>query len=1488
MSIFIVKDGKKVIPVTIYVKFFLFLALIALSSVLLRPIQNALSREMINVRTTLIQNLEDLTGMQVRYSSLRPSFLGLLEIKNLRLTKDDTPFFTVSGIKIHFSLFEFIFRKKTFIHTVQIDYPSLFLDSHKDSNLLEYIRSVIDDRKNNSEKVSVQQIMEFLPRQASYQIRHLNINYTDRFSEYKIENMNVNLREDDGEISLYGRFLAEFKINNVSDKTIIVSADAGINGTYFSSLEEGSAELSVYYLTGLQQEQIRKNVSFFKTSSSPRKNQKMLFSMNPFNMGVTYKDFIVNFIKTEEDNSSNINLNYSMETGAIDANIVLDNFRPGSLISISDLMDNADSILQLKINGNAAFESENGKMKYSADINGEDVIVINAYGNEKKAVINDFHITSPAKQGEPFFFYGSAGAKGNLAFYPLESEGTIFFKDFSFTQNDTINALFEISSQEGEIFVHSENASIAQTVIEDFSLFLYPLNKNVGITVSSFFNNGGAVYLDAIFNDSPSEIEAAISIDSLSLFEIAEITRPFSNILDLPAISRASLKYSSLNADVFFSTDFNNIVYNAPNIAFNFRDVNAQLSISGSDKQLTLTEGIFVNGEEELQLSSKIDFANPMELVFAVNANYRDLSWNIDGQILDRTTLIVRDPNGFHAYGNITNTGAMSGYIEGIDYPVSIKSDIVYLNFFAALRFDSPQFWNMSIDRFTAREANSSDGREFLRISGIADQDGASFKNITYRDSVGMLYGDADFTWTNDFSYWDYVINITDRNEAGEYYFSRGIVQGENIFVQASVSDMHVNRFLGQNRPMLLSANAEATWDSINLFNARISLESLNMKVQDDQLNAAVDLNFTNDELLISDLKFGFADFNASLGELQLNRIDGVLKAGADINGILRNKNLEGNIAINANFTPINSWLAIKDAVQKFDGNICANHLEFGLIKEEDFNITFAGEDGSFSLKAGKNEMVRIELDTEGDLFAGFSAPFPIRGTLIGKFKDWNIDAYCNDLFIDISTLYTFVSTIKDFKINGGYIAGKAGLKGPIWNPEYHGNVRASSMRFQAPNFVPEDIRTVPFDILAQGYEMTFGPVDTVCGLGGGKASGWLQFENWGPSGVGLDIFIPRETPVPYDINITGFLAKGGASGKLLMNVDSANSLIELQGDLFTNEAELGLRIDDIMSNFYGEMFVEVDFNTIVDFKVTTGTMVEFLWPAGNPILRANPEMGSVVYITSDTSTQQYSLISDVKIRSGELNYFDRNFYIRQGNLIFRENETRFDPMLTARAEIRDRSDTGPVIISMIIENQPLFGFEPRFEASPSLTQLEIYSILGQTFNSIQGEEGSEMAQRFLVTSTTDLVTQLIASSDVWSQFAFVRNLERRIRNTLGFDMFSVRTKILQNMVATGASELTYSNNFTSGSDYVGNFFDNTTVFVGKYIGQHMFAQAMLRVRQDENSDFLGGIRLEPDIGIELQSPFFTIRWDLYPYRPEDWKTWLSGNSITLSWSKSF
>jgi hypothetical protein len=1490
LSIFEEKDGKKKLPRSMYVKFLIFLGLIGLSAALMRPVQSALSRQVLEIRAGFIEKLEDFTGMEVRYSSLRPTFFGSFDIRNLRFQKGETPFLTVSRIRIYFSLSDLLLRKKSFIHNVQIDRPIFHIDVNKDKDTLEIFSSLL----KNSEPVSREsflQIADFLPQRADYRIQNCSLFITDGQMLYQMEGMNLFIRGNGGEITLDGNFGVECRYAGLFDKTIIVRTGVGFNGVCTNDLERGGAEIVFSDLTCFEQQNVTKRqASFF---GPPSDSLGMLFSVSPIKAVFSYDEKELNLKQPDENSAVDYYFYCDMETGGISAGINFNDFFPGEKIVLSDSLKGARRLLQTRITGGSSFTCEtSGAMDYKVNLSGgntgsslSDGFIINFYGNENNVVVNDFRLNSASASGG--VFQGSLGFSGNTGFAPFRPVGTIFFDRFSLTGNGSVNAVFNVASRSREIQISSEQAGFSQAEFGDLNVFFYPSEKDVGISVSGLCGNGGEVYFDAILNRNPGRLESSLALVSVSLFEITEIFRPFTAFIDLP-VGKRYLKKTLFDTEIFFSTDFNNIMYNAPNIYFS-RDGarSGMLSLSGTDRQFTLNEGIFYVDENEFLLSANFNFSNPMELAFSVNAGYLDLSWQLEGQLLDRTTLIIHDPHGLNAYGSVSSSGAVSGYIEGKDFPILINAHPVYLNFYTAMRYNSIDFWNLDVNNFSARDLNSPNGINSLSFSGVADQDGATFRNLTYSDSVGMLTGSADFSWDVDFSYLEFLVNITDGHEDGEFYFLEGVLKNENINVRASVSQMHIDRFVDGPGTMLVSAEADASWNSIDSFNISMELTSLYTKIYGDEVHASVSMDISNDELNVRDLKLNYGRVNAFLPELQLSHSDGILWASADIKGYDREKRLEGKIDLNVSFAQTASWLEMARALDNFEGTLLFEDVQYGDLTQDRFFFEFSGNEGAISLSGGTRDMIRLEMDEDGNFFMGLSAPVPIRCSIAGTFRKGILDAHCKNFFIDMASLWALFGSGNDFNVSGGYITGTIDIRGPVWNPEFFGEGRGSSFRLQVPSFISEDIRPVPFEVLAEGYEMTFGPVVTMSGAGGGQATGWLRFENWAPVNVGLEISVPRESPIPYDFNITGFLASGNASGNLEIAIDTNMALVEVRGDLFSNDAEIGLNMGELMNNSDDNQNSDFLFHTFVEMKITSGSMVEFAWPnKDSPILRANPEMGTVFYVASDTQTAQFSLNGDIKIRSGELNYFDRSFYIRQGNIVFKENEMRFDPHLSVRAEMRDRSDTGPVTISMIIDNQPLFSFEPRFEASPGLTQLEIYSILGQNLNSIQGYENADMANRILLVSATDILTQVAANSNILSQFVFTRQFERQIRNFLGLDMFSVRTRFLQNVVVSSAMGLGRQAPVDS-NNRVGNYFDNTTVFIGKYITQDMFIQGMLAMKYDENSALFGGIRFEPDIGIELQNPLFNIRWDFYPYRhPENW--WANDNSITLSWSKSF
>jgi hypothetical protein len=586
-----------------------------------------------------------------------------------------------------------------------------------------------------------------------------------------------------------------------------------------------------------------------------------------------------------------------------------------------------------------------------------------------------------------------------------------------------------------------------------------------------------------------------------------------------------------------------------------------------------------------------------------------------------------------------------------------------------------------------------------------------------------------------------------------------------------------------------------------------------------------------------------------------------------------------------ADFGPIGSWLDLGEGLKDFSGSLDMDTARYGgLAADEPFGVvlsyleTAAGPEVHVS--GGPKNMIRFHCSPSSagdmDFYAALSGPSPVRGSFIGSFNSKTIDAQTTDLYVDLGTLWGLLPPVKHIGFPGGLVSADIHITGPLRDPEFYGTARGTSIRIQIPEYLRAEILPVPLTVVLEGSDMSFGPVDAAVGEGRGLVSANFRFDRWIPDVFNLDIHVPPDDPIPFGFDISGVLAQGDVSGDLYLGME--DRVFSISGDLTAHSTEISLDAEE-MALAENRSYEPGTISMVTDIKIKTGRRVEFFWPRSDfPILQAYTSLGTGIHITSDEISRRFTLQGDVKLRSGEIFYFDRSFYIREGTLFFNENEIQFDPRISARAEIREQSEEGPVTLSLIIDNAPLRSFTPRFESRPPLSQMEIFSLLGQVPEGAPGSAGDR--GNILVSTSVDALTQ----------FTVMRRLQRELRNFMGLDMLSLRTQLLQNVVfqATGINRNRSQDQ--EGTDErqqrAGNYFDNTTVFIGKYIGSDIFVQSLFSFRYDENKQTWGGLKLEPDIGIEMQSPLFTIGVNLVPLHSENW--FIEDLSFSLTWRRSF
>jgi hypothetical protein len=1468
------RDAGKIKNIRFYrffhisIEILIFVVLVVFTTLLLRPLQETIRKNMEDLRDTLITRIESLLDRKIQYASIGPSIFGTLDIRNIQILGDGAqPVISVSRLRISYSLWNLIRGGKAgAFRSIRIDRPIVTLDTEQDADLLRLLSSFQETRESPDYSPSPG-IADFFPENLRFRIRggEWVLRNGPGLGYFHLDGLSFDAVIADGHIQFGGRWNAEAAL--VFNQPITVSMPGRMNGECSLDLDSGTARVVIPSFSGDR------------------------FRFQPVTVNFTLRDQKITVQKIDDRAPFDLSLDYDLNSGDMSGSFRCENFVPRNLISLTGPWRDYAQWFSMSTTGEASFERDKARgLRYFVDFFGalpKNLPLGNASfvitGRGDQDYINFDRIALKLPQGD-LRYTGGCGLK------PFAPNGNISLSGLSFSGNERINAELNVTTEGRKIGFFGEGLSLGEVLLSALEGTITMEEEGFTFAVSALCFRDIESYEDVRLSSlsfegsmdfQPRHIRGNMTLDSFALLDAVDMVRPFAALAPVPVPARGILGDLGITTEVFITTDLEHISYNIPRFIIAYEgegDVYALASISGTDQYFELNEIRIVRGEESVEVLGYADFSNPMDIYFSMTASYRELSYYFEGSILDGRSLSVQGSYGLNVYIGMADLGVYSGHIEVQELPIPFNGQYAHFNLLSSLYYTSPSFWSFDITQLEITDLKTpASPLTALRISGQIDQDGALFSEFFFDDQMGALRGRAAASWGAAFTNPHLQVNIADE-QAFETYDLEGNYQDKILSLDISVSRMQFARFFQNSYNAVASGKTRLAWNTNveDSFSLEIDLETFNAQTADTLISGSTWAFLKPEECIIRGLRMSYAALSVEVPFLRIDRLNSRAETGLRLMGTLGDIDMDIALDLGLNFKPVNSWLKIAEALNSFQGvmKVSSVHLDT-LSADSPFEFAFSRTDKLLTLSGGPEDMFRLRISDEGNFYAGLSYPAPVRGAITGTINSRTIDAQGNDLYIDLADLWRFIpARVKNIiDLAGGFVTASVRIAGPLGDPEFFGTARGHSVQMLVPQYVAAPIRPVPVVVTLDGNEMTFGPIPARVGNGGGIVSGWFQFDRWVPNTFNLDIKVLQEDPIPFNMNVMGILARGDVSGTLRMSM--ADYIFTVSGDLTAQDTEISLDTNELFAE--RSLTPATQVSTAADITITSGRKVEFVWPVTEfPLLQAYADLGTVLNISSDNLSGRFSVTGDINLRGGEIFYAERSFYIREGTLSFNENEIQFDPRISARAEIRDRIDSGPVTISMIIDNAPLRSFSPRLESNPPLSQIEILSLLGQNLTGAP-EESTGAVQRAFLNST----------ADVLAQFSVVRRMERKIRDFLSLDLFSVRTQVLQNAViqATGLQGP------VDRMGGVGNYFDNTTVFLGKYFGADMFAQGMLSFRYDENkttSGWLtyGGLTLEPDIGIELRSPLFTIRWNVLLLHPEN--LFINDNSFTVTWRWSF
>jgi hypothetical protein len=1167
--------------------------------------------------------------------------------------------------------------------------------------------------------------------------------------------------------------------------------------------------------------------------------------------------------------------------GSFSGALSADRFVLGSMVSFFGPLEKLKSLLGLRVSGDASFFTNPDlgyQFSFTADHEKKDPVPVRGFvlegtGNREAAAFSRFRVDSRG---------GFAEYSGDLGFAPPAPRGTVTFSGFTLTGEGTLSGVLSLDRTDRGIGISSPYLSVGGAPLSNlrgnfsregawsfgFSRFRTdPLSET---SEGSFFTASGS------FEREPGRLEGTAEIRRFYVSDMIALARPF---VSLKSPGEWAFK-TAVTTALSWSTDFQQIVYTAPRFtAWYGTKTVLSASISGTRRGFDITGGELDWRKGRAGFEVNADFSDSAALLFRAGVSYRDFAYGFEGSLRDRRTLSIRGSYGITAGLRLEDTG-ISGSLSGSSIPIPYRGRRAYLDLDAGLRYYNSNRWDLSLGRLEIRERRDQLPPAVILVQGGASQNGLNLERISYGDRYGLLEGNAAALWNSDFSFIDGSFFLAGESEeeslAANLFYDSGTLE-----YHGTVRGFKADRIMETGKNLRLEGEVFGMWNGES-YSVSLSLDSLSGRNREKPFSLSARALLNGEQLILSQVRGSMEEVEALIPYLVVDREAGRIEGEGQIGGVVNEQPGGISAAVGVNFRPIESWLDLEQGAGAFSGILEIRHaylnnretsgpftFVFSRTREEETAPSL------FRLFGGPEDMLRLEFQEREEpaepgvrgIFAlAMSAPSPVQGTITGVLKGTELDVRARDVFVDLAGLWEIIPVNKVVNFTGGFITGDTRIYGSVFDPEFEGTAWGSGVRLTVPDYVSAEIGPGTGDILLEGSELSFGPLSALCGTGEGEITGWIRFNRWIPS-LNLDIAVKK--PVPFDFDIAGVKARGTALGNLNLSMEN-KEIMTITGTIDAEDAEITLDAAEMEAALAGTGATPAEMDVVTDVSIIAGRRVEFLWPSREtPFLRAYGDAGTGVRITGDTRIPHFALDGDISLRGGELYHLQRSFYIRTGQIFFNGSDPQINPRISARAETRDRNDDGPVTITMIVDNMPLSEFltsTPRYESTPALSQTEIYGLLGQA-----PPAGSET-----VTTSANPLIGII--SETVLQMVVFRRVERQIRNILGVDMFSFRTQILQNTIF----EAVRNREPDEQPSTMGNYLDKTSIFLGKYIGQDLFFQGILSFRYDQYRTEYGGMRLEPELGLDMRTPLFDVRWTVAPQHPEH--LFVSDQSISLIW----
>ncbi len=1450
--------------------------LLGLTMILATVVNRELTARMDELKARGIGELETVLGHQVSYSSIAPSFLNYLEVRDLVIhdTADDGgPLLTIHRVRIYYSLVHLITKRDPVgaLREIRVLNTKFSLDMDNDQNVIALLQRLTRSGEGAG-------------------------NLRARITGANVE---VELRTGGATFRFTDLF---FSVDAGRE-----ALDVAVRGNCRGELPSGFTFASALGMEG----RVDKGFTWSDVTMRLLSFDSSLLSASRQTLQLVWKGNEIHVHKIQDHSPIDLGMTANLDTQEISVDFEAEGLRPDRLVQFTRGLARLNPWLAapLTASGKLTYSLKDRHLAYSGGISAaftDQLPVHNVtlestfWGSDKETFFSPLRFSSPV---------GSLQFDGNVHLDDLYPEGLLTLVNLDTGTGHKVSASFAIDRHDGKLEMQGRHVTIGDLGFDDFNLALSPQGDGTAFNFSTSFAGlpasrvgaSGTLRLGQALRGVVAGRGGPAGVDPTMLLSVSLKNVPPDQLYHLlvgagPLTRRETdiknqLAPYSVTASFELATNFSDLsvrdgLVSIQEVGDPRTSVRFGVALDSSELTVSDFSGTWKGYPVRGALNASL--ADTGQVSFSADLKLAGTAYSLAGTYSETLGLRANGSYGFEIAVAPNRDGTYSLEARGRHMPVPLPGSAIALSFDLGGMYSSPTEWVVRAPSLTIYNVPLLESRNnSIGLTARLTPTRLEVSRVTFMDSYSTLSGAANATLSLPPDLFDaaFISEASARFEAtlaapagAESYALNGTLSGGKLSSSITFSRVPIGRLKAISLQGLLSGRGSIS-GPVERPAVSLSVSLIEGRLGTDPLAVSADVALAPDTITVNGLKLDYLAHHLSGGAGTVNVRTGDYSITTVYAGEYFTDHVKLTARLEGHYNPAAQG---PDGLidQGFQGRLSLSDIQVQNKPYAPWAVAFHGDNGRLTFDGGPGNGVHGSIDSHLAFALHVARPLPVVGDAGGRIEGDRIVANATIVTADMLVLNTLLKspsiptatgTAPVIAFTSGTASGRLSFSGPFNDPDFNGELAVIGGNITSA-YVADEVGPIATKLVFDGKAFRFSAPSVNAGAARVAAQASFTIDHWAPLAFDLTFTTLSDTSAHVKVRFGRMIADGHVVGTMRIAGDDVKT--NVTGDISVTDCRITLGQNEVPA------FVPEEVPTFLTLTARTGKRVEFAWPSENyPVIRTTASPGGTIAVTYRGDTGAYTVKGSTDVQGGEVYYFERSFILKKGTIAFNEDQQSFDPRITARAELREWDPSSGEEMRIFLDaDSPLSKFTPRFSSDPPRSDTYIAAMIGAPFVARAETQGLG-------------ISAALMSSDVISQTWILRPLEQRLRDVLKLDMVSVRTQIIQNLLVQKIFGTTL------------NPLDNTSVSLGKYLGNDLFLEMLVRLQTPSVGVYTApaglppsplptlpsaGIGLVPQIELNMEwaTPFCLIDWSFQPQHPET--MYLTDQSLSFNWRFSY